>query len=86
MNLYDHGKAVYQSVCTTCHNSDPAKVGGVGPDVAGSSMEVLRAKVLWGAYPLGYKPKRKTHIMPMMHNLSKEIEAIHAYLNKIKSK
>lgn len=82
--LESQGKAVYMSVCISCHNPDPRLVGSVGPDVAFSSKELLTARMLHQAYPPGYKPKRETGLMPNLSMLEKDIPALHAYLNSFK--
>jgi len=45
------GKTVYYANCTSCHNYNPKKPGSVGPDVYGSSKELLTNKILYGKYP-----------------------------------
>ena len=42
------GERVYLNVCVACHHGDPAEVGSVGPAIAGSSRELLEAKVVRG--------------------------------------
>lgn len=79
--LAERGKIVYQTNCLACHNAEPAKDGGVGPAVAGSSRELLEARVLTSKYPAGYKPKRETNLMPQFPQLKGDIEALTAYLN-----
>jgi mono/diheme cytochrome c family protein len=79
--LAKRGRAIYQSNCTACHNSNPHKVGSLGPDVYGSSKELLEARILKGAYPPGYTPKRETHVMAALPHLKGEIDALFAYLN-----
>ena len=59
---------------------DPAQPGAIGPDVKGSSEELLRAKVLSGAYPPGYKPKRPTQVMQPIPQLANDIPNLAAYL------
>ena len=76
----ERGRQVYQAQCIACHNSDPAQPGAVGPAVKGPSEELLRAKVLQGAYPPGYTPKRPTKVMQPMPQLANEIPALAAYL------
>lgn len=79
-SLVARGKVVYQTTCIACHNADPSKDGGVGPAVAGSSKELLEARVLTSNYPAGYKPKRETHVMPQFPHLKNDIDALAAYL------
>ena len=74
------GRTVYNSQCTACHNFDPAQPGPVGPEIKGSSRELLKAKVLRGSYPPGYKPKRSTAVMPPQPQLAGDIDALAAFL------
>ena len=76
----ERGRQIYQSQCIACHNPDPAKAGPLGPDVRGSSAELLRAKIVGGAYPPGYAPKRPTKLMPPLPPLAKDILALAEYL------
>lgn len=77
----ERGKQIYQSTCIACHNTDPKMAGAIGPDVQGSSLELLKARILKAEYPPGYKPKRATKAMVPIPQTEKDIEAIHAYLN-----
>ena len=74
------GKAVYAANCTACHNANPAKAGSLGPDVMGSSRDLLEARVVRGTYPTGYAPKRSSTLMQPMPNLAADIDALAAYL------
>jgi mono/diheme cytochrome c family protein len=76
----ERGRQVYLSQCTVCHASDPSQPGPVGPEVKGSSRELLEAKVLRGSYPSGYKPKRPTSVMPPQTGVAGDIGALAAYL------
>jgi mono/diheme cytochrome c family protein len=78
--LSARGRQSYQAQCTSCHGSDPAQPGALGPAVKGSSPDLLEAKVLRGAYPPGYTPKRATTVMPPQPALAPEIPALAAYL------
>ena len=78
--LAKRGKAVYQTNCIACHNVNPAVDGAVGPALAGSSLELLQAKVLRNEYPPGYTPKRDTGAMVPLPHLEKELPALAAYL------
>lgn len=80
-DLAKRGRAVYQSACIACHNPDPKKSGSLGPDVWGSSFELLEARVIRGEYPAGYKPKRSTHVMQPLPQVKNDLEALRAYLN-----
>ncbi|MBX9768907.1 MAG: cytochrome c [Bdellovibrionales bacterium] len=80
--LFERGRVVYMTQCTACHAQDPSQNGGVGPAIAGSSIELLRSKVLKNEYPAGYTPKRETKAMIALPHLEKDIEAIAAYLKR----
>ena len=75
------GKTVYYANCTSCHNYNPKKPGSVGPDVYGSSKELLTNKILYGKYPENYQAKRTSGIMPLLPHLNQQISNIHAFLN-----
>lgn len=80
--LLKRGKIVYMSYCIVCHNINPKMAGGTGPSNWGSSLELVTLKVLHGKYPKGYKPKRKSKLMPQFDDdLEEDIMAIHAFLN-----
>jgi mono/diheme cytochrome c family protein len=79
--LLARGRQVYQSQCIACHNPNPRLPGSVGPDLFGSSRELIEARVLHAAYPPGHPPKRDTHLMPAQPQLKGDIDALHAYLN-----
>jgi mono/diheme cytochrome c family protein len=74
------GRQVYMSQCTACHASDPSQPGPIGPDIKGSSRELLEAKVLHGTYPPGYTPKRPTKVMVPIPAVAPEIPALAEYL------
>ena len=80
--LIARGRAVYLSNCTSCHNINPKLPGSLGPDVHGSSKELLTARLLHAKYPDGYKPKRSSNAMPAMPHLANDIESLTAYLNQ----
>jgi mono/diheme cytochrome c family protein len=79
--LIARGRAVYVSNCTACHATNPKLHGSQGPDVYGSSKELLTARILEAKYPEGYKPKRESAAMPALPHLKNDIDALHAYLN-----
>ena len=79
-SVVDRGRSVYLSNCTTCHDLDPAADAPLGPPVAGSSRELLEAKVVRGAYPPGYRPKRDTRVMAALPHLADQIDSLAAYL------
>jgi mono/diheme cytochrome c family protein len=74
------GKQVYLTECIACHNMDPARDGVLGPAIKGASQELLEAKVLRGAYPPGYTPKRATALMPPIPKLAPQIANLAAFL------
>ena len=76
----ERGRQVYLAQCIACHNPDPALAGPLGPPVRGSSRELLEAKVLRGAYPAGYTPKRPTSVMPPQPVLQPDIPSLTAFL------
>jgi mono/diheme cytochrome c family protein len=71
---------VFLAQCATCHGPDPAQAGPIGPAVKGSSRELLEAKVLRGAYPPGYVPKRPTKVMPPLPALADDVGPLADYL------
>ena len=75
------GKNIYMANCTACHNPDPRLAGSIGPDIAGSSIELITARVMHQSYPPGYNSKRKSALMPALPFLEHDIPALHAYLN-----
>ncbi len=74
------GRTLYLAQCTTCHATDPARTGPVGPAVKGASRELLEARILRGAYPPGYAPKRSSALMPPMPQLASSIGDLAAFL------
>ena len=78
--LAARGRQIYQANCIACHALDPRQPGAVGPDIAGSSLELLRAKVLRNEYPPGHRPKRDTKAMVPLAHLEPELPALAAYL------
>ncbi|MGZ3789329.1 MAG: c-type cytochrome [Bacteriovorax sp.] len=84
--LEQRGKSVFMTNCTACHNQNPTLAGSVGPDIAGSSLELITARVMHQSYPPGYKPKRSTGLMPALPFLQADLPALHAYLNSFAKK
>lgn len=80
--LVQKGRTIYQAKCIVCHNADPKLAGALGPEVKGTSLELLKLRIKEGVYPQNYTPKRTTKLMAPMPELSDEdIKALHAYLN-----
>jgi len=77
----ERGRRVYLANCITCHNPDPTRPGSAGPEVAGASRELLAARVLHAAYPPGYTPKRPTHQMVALPQLTERIDDLAAFLD-----
>ena len=77
----DKGRMVYFANCVSCHNNNPKKLGSIGPEVYGVSIDVLTKKIVSGKYPGNYRPKRTSKIMPSMPHLNKEISNLHAFIN-----
>ena len=76
----ERGRQVYLAQCTSCHSSDPAQNGPLGPAVKGSSRELLEARVVRGVYPPGYTPKRPSAVMQPMPHLAGSVDDLAAYL------
>ncbi len=76
------GEKVFQEICAACHGPDPAVDGPVGPSILGSPTELIQAKVLSGAYPPGYQPKRPSKLMPPMPHLRDKVGSLALFLNK----
>ena len=76
------GERIYKMVCISCHNADPSVDGSVGPAIAGSSPELLEARVIRGVYPPGYRPKRAGTSMPSFPYLAEEIANLEAFLDE----
>jgi hypothetical protein len=51
--------------------------------VAGSSPELLEARVLHAEYPPGYTPKRTSEQMVAFPHLAGDLDALHAYLAEV---
>lgn len=81
LSLEQMGQRVYGAQCSSCHHQNPTKDHVLGPAVAGSSLELLEARILRGEYPESYQPKRPTRMMLKMPALQSKIEALHAFLN-----
>ena len=79
--LAQKGRTSYVANCIACHHpSDPSKPGSIGPEITGSSRELLRARLVDATYPPGYKPKRTTTQMPKLPHLAGDIDALVEFL------
>ena len=76
----ERGRIIYTINCAVCHNPDPNLPGTQGPPIAGSSRELVEARVLHLSYPPGYAPKRDTHLMRAIPTLVPEIDNLTAFL------
>jgi len=74
------GEFIYMMNCIICHNEDPSKPGGMGPEIKGSSKALVSARVLYAKYPKGYKPKRATKFMKPLPHLKGDIDDLAAFL------
>ena len=77
------GRIVYNANCVACHHTNPKLVGSLGPEVWGSTKDLLEARLLNATYPEGYTPKRKSTVMSALPHLKSDIDALAAYLNSI---
>lgn len=80
----ERGKAIYTAKCISCHNVNPSKKGSVGPDIADSTMPLLIFKTQYRKYPNGYKPKRKTNIMPKIPLDDKQLYYLYEYISEFR--
>ncbi len=76
----EQGQRIYVANCTACHNPSPMVGGTLGPAVAGSSRELIEARILRAEYPPDYTPKRPTQQMVAMPYLEPYIDVLAAYL------
>lgn len=79
-NPVERGRRVYLSACTTCHHSNPTLPGRSGPALAGSSRELIEARVLRAQYPPGYTPQRNSNAMLAAPHLAPYIGDLTAFL------
>lgn len=81
--LVEAGRSVYNANCIACHGVDPTRDGALGPAVAGSSLELLEARVVRGEYPPGYQPKRPSRVMIALPHLESKLPELAAYLQSL---
>jgi mono/diheme cytochrome c family protein len=79
-DLASRGERIYNVNCIACHHRDPTQDGGLGPPIAGSSRELIEARVIRGEYPPGYTPKADTRLMIPLPHLEPELDALAAFL------
>lgn len=76
------GRGVYMNVCVACHNADPSKDGAIGPNLLGTTRDLLEWRVVKGAYPPHYTPKRTTGAMPAFPHLAADLDDLHAFIRE----
>jgi len=77
------GRSTYMANCIACHAMDPKIDGALGPAVAGSSLELLEARIMRGEYPEGYTPKRPSRVMVPLPHLEPRLPELAAYLQSL---
>jgi len=82
-DLAARGRTVYMANCIACHSQDPTMDGALGPAIAGSSRELIEARVMRAEYPPGYTPKRDSRVMIALPHLGGELDALAAYLQSV---
>ena len=80
LDLAETGRRAYLANCIGCHDRDPKREGVLGPAIAGSSRELIEARLMRAEYPPGYRPRRDTNLMPAQPFLRPQIEPLAAYL------
>lgn len=76
------GRGVYMNICVACHSANPAQDGTLGPNLVGTTRELLEWRVVRGSYPPGYTPKRTTGGMPAFPHLAGQIDDLYAFLRE----
>jgi mono/diheme cytochrome c family protein len=76
------GRGIYLNVCVACHSANPAQDGTLGPNLAGTTRELLEWRVVKGSYPPGYTPKRTTGGMPAFPHLAGQLDDLHAFIRE----
>jgi mono/diheme cytochrome c family protein len=75
---------LYTKNCVRCHNATPTKPGTIGPELKSTPENVFYGKITQGIYPVGYKSKRKTKIMPRFKMSKEETDKIVKYIKEFK--
>ena len=83
-DAYYRGESVYKTVCISCHNRDPRKVGALAPDIAGSELEVIRSMIMTGKPPEGISKKWPDHTMAPLPKLKDKVPDLYEYLKAFK--
>lgn len=83
-DAYYRGEKIYRTICISCHNLDPRKVGALAPDIAGSDLELIRSMIMTGEPPKGKEKKWPEHHMAPLPNLKDKIPDLHEYLKTFK--
>lgn len=76
------GRGVYMNVCVACHAADPSQDGALGPNLVGATRELIEWRVVKGAYPPGYTPKRTTGAMPAFPHLAGNVDDLYAFVRE----
>jgi len=84
-SINEEGRRIYIGTCVRCHSLDPRKQGSIGPDLFSTPRDVFRTKVPKGVYPLGYRAKRNTKIMPKFSDLERKVDWIYQYIQTFKN-
>lgn len=75
---------LYTKNCIRCHNANPKKAGSIGPELFTTPENVFHGKITQGIYPVGYKPKRRTKIMPKFNFSEEQTKSISDYIKNFK--
>ena len=81
---YYRGEKIYRTICITCHNVNPNKIGGLAPDIADSNLETIRSMIMTGKLPKGQKSKWPDMGMVPLPHLEDEIPYLFEYINSFK--
>lgn len=81
VSMLHRGEALYKNNCLTCHGANRSTPPQLGPEIWGSSKELIRSKVVLNSYPKGYKPKASTNLMATQSLDKSEIQSLFIFLN-----
>ena len=79
---FKRGERIYMTSCAPCHGPNPTLDGPVGPRIKGAGPALIEARLMRGAYPPGYSPKRQTKMMPPLPQLQAELPHLAAFLKQ----